>query len=373
MPKSKKHTLKQSRQSRKKKHQKERKILKTKKEKTEKKQKSKKIISYKPTIEVTNKGGVKEVIVNKLFSDEHMATKEGEYYDESHYRKYRGKNGIITQDCDCYYINDEGKKVLLLRFRKNVLPKKLTKIGMDNLKKAAMKTHDNRGAAAGVLDLKKLPKYAQVPKLQVGTYKFRMKGYYSKYTGKFVNNSLGNLSQSNIIGYYDKPDRNLGINAPKCRLTAFNAQQFDKWLKVLPLIQAIDRQYKKLVPGPYKKQYQRAHQTEFAIKDTSFSTVTINYNWRTALHKDAGDFMDGFGNLVVLEQGRYKGGCTGFPQFGVAVDVRDGDFLAMDVHEWHCNTKIHPIDKDYARVSIVAYLRERMLEQCKGVKKVEGN
>ena len=53
MPKSKKHTLKQSRQSRKKKHQKERKILKTKKEKTEKKQKSKKIISYKPTIEVT--------------------------------------------------------------------------------------------------------------------------------------------------------------------------------------------------------------------------------------------------------------------------------------------------------------------------------
>ena len=368
MPKTKKSTRKTSRKSTGKyKVQKTRgKRLKTKKE-------TKKMGKPKPTIEITNKDGVKEVIVNKLFSDEHMAKKEGEYYDESHYRKYRGKNGIITSDCDCYYINDEGKKVLLIRFRKNVLPKNLCKIGMDNLKKAAMKTHDNRGAAAGVLDLKKLPQYAQVPKLQVGKYKFRMKGYYSKYTGKFVNNSLGNLSQSNIIGYYDKPDRNLGIDAPKCRLTAFNAQQFDKWVKVLPLIQAIDRQYKKLVPGPYKKQYQRAHQTEFAIKDTSFSTVTINYNWRTALHKDAGDFMDGFGNLVVLEQGRYKGGCTGFPQFGVAVDVRDGDFLAMDVHEWHCNTKIHPIDKDYARVSIVAYLRERMLEQCKGVKKVEGN
>ena len=44
--------------------------------------------------------------------------------------------------------------------------------------------------------------------------------------------------------------------------------------------------------------------------------------------------------LVVLEKGNYKGGCTGFPQFGVCVDVRQGDFLGMDVHEWHCNTKI---------------------------------
>ena len=48
----------------------------------------------------------------------------------------------------------------------------------------------------------------------------------------------------------------------------------------------------------------------------------------------------------------------------VAIDVRDGDFLAMDVHEWHCNTKIHPIDKDYTRLSLVAYLREKMIK-CK--------
>ena len=67
-------------------------------------------------------------------------------------------------------------------------------------------------------------------------------------------------------------------------------------------------------------------------------------------------------NLIVCEKGRYKGGCTGFPQFGVAVDVRHGDFLAMDVHEWHCNTKLIPIDKDYTRLSLVAYLREQMIK-----------
>ena len=105
---------------------------------------------------------------------------------------------------------------------------------------------------------------------------------------------------------------------------------------------------------------------KFVIDDTAFSTVTINYNWRTALHKDAGDLKEGYGNLVVLEEGKYKGGETGFPQYGVCVDVRQGDFLAMDVHEWHCNTKLVGITKDYARVSMVAYLRENMI-RCKNM------
>ena len=63
----------------------------------------------------------------------------------------------------------------------------------------------------------------------------------------------------------------------------------------------------------------------------------------------------------MLEEGKYDGGFTGFPQFGFAVDVREGDFLAMNVHEWHGNTKIIPITKDHTRLSLVSYLRERML------------
>ena len=49
---------------------------------------------------------------------------------------------------------------LLMKFRKNVFPYKLCNIGIDCLKEAAKKTHDNRGAAAGVIDLKKMPSYA---------------------------------------------------------------------------------------------------------------------------------------------------------------------------------------------------------------------
>ena len=92
----------------------------------------------------------------------------------------------------------------------------------------------------------------------------------------------------------------------------------------------------------------------------------INSGKKEAI-KDSGDYDKGYGNLVVLEEGEYEGGYTGFPQFGVAFDVRNGDFLAMDVHEWHCNTKIKPVSKDYSRVSLVAYLRNNMIK-CKGLK-----
>ena len=170
---------------------------------------------------------------------------------------------------------------------------------------------------------------------------------------------------SNIIGYFDKPDRNIKVNAPPCRETAFTSQQVEKWNRVIPLIQEIDKQFKKLIPDRHKKQLQRAKQTpKFQIKGTSFSTVTINYNWRTALHTDAGDLPQGFGNLVVLEEGEYSGGYTGFPQYGVCVDVRHGDFLGMDVHKFHCNTEIRPITKNYSRLSLVCYLREKMI-RCK--------
>ena len=165
---------------------------------------------------------VKKVIVKKVMTDKEIEDKEGEYFDESHYNKHFG---VVKEDCDCYYIDDKGKEVLLLKFRKNVLPKHQCKAGMVNLKKAAMKHHDNRGASAGKIDLTKMPNYANDPKLFVKPSKFRISGYISKDTGKLVNNSLGNLSRSNIIGYFDRRDRNLGKGAPPCRTTSFTQKE----------------------------------------------------------------------------------------------------------------------------------------------------
>jgi hypothetical protein len=50
-----------------------------------------------------------------------------------------------------------------------------------------------------------------------------------------------------------------------------------------------------------------------------------------------------------------------FPQYGVGVECRSGDFLAMNVHEWHCNSEKKGLGNRY---SFVFYLREKMLKTC---------
>jgi hypothetical protein len=126
----------------------------------------------------------------------------------------------------------------------------------------------------------------------------------------------------------------------------------------------------------------------YQIADTAFSTLTVNMNFRTATHKDAGDYTEGFGNLSVIEWGRYHGGETLFPRYGIGFNLRTGDFVAMDVHEWHCNAGINETPEDkayneslpdirtreastgvvgsqerYQRISFVCYFREK-LEKC---------
>ena len=139
----------------------------------------------------------------------------------------------------------------------------------------------------------------------------------------------------------------------------------EKWEKVVPLVKEIDAQYQMLCPKEHQDQLKAARSTPFHIRGTAFSTVTTNLNFRTAAHMDNGDWPTGFGNLVVIERGApYKGAYTGFPQYGVAVDCRTGDFLAMDVHQVHGNSPMVPTDDTSQRLSLVNYLREGIIKKC---------
>jgi hypothetical protein len=55
-----------------------------------------------------------------------------------------------------------------------------------------------------------------------------------------------------------------------------------------------------------------------------------------------------------------------FRSYGVGVNVRTGDVLFMDVHEWHGNLPIRLENKDAVRLSIVCYLRHRLWEKTRG-------
>lgn len=128
----------------------------------------------------------------------------------------------------------------------------------------------------------------------------------------------------------------------------------------------IDKLYKELCQIHYAKQIAIAKGTNrnYRIADTSFTTVTVNRNFQTAVHQDAGDLPEGFGNLCVYREGHYEGAYLVMPEYRVAVDMQNTDLLFMDVHKFHGNTAFINPSKDYLRVAFVMYFREYMIN-CK--------
>ena len=145
-------------------------------------------------------------------------------------------------------------------------------------------------------------------------------------------------------------------------------------------MELIDKTYKELSPFYYNKQKERANESPlYLIGNTCFSTLTLNYNWRTACHYDEGDYLDGLSIISVLGDDKWEGCLIGFPKYKVAVEVRVGDIIIMNSHEMHCNTEfLVPPDNngnaEYNRLSVVLYLRQNM-NKCKsipnGFKKIE--
>lgn len=268
--------------------------------------------------------------VKKILTDERMEKLKDTFVKQSQISL------IINDDADIY--TEDGK--LLLIFRKNKLSAHNIDLFYDNVIDFAMNTSTNRGSASG---------------------------------GKQRNVKDNPKVMTNILGYFDKlsPKQKWLLKKQhktletSVRQTRFMMDYPENFKQVCPLIQEIDQLYKKYIPDKYNLQRKKADQTPFKIPNTSFTTVTTNVNFRTTMHTDKGDDIDGFGNLAVIEDGDYTGGETCFPQYGIGVNVRTGDILLMDVHQIHGNLPIQFKTPDAIRLSIVCYLRQKIWENTK--------
>ena len=280
-----------------------------------------------------------KTIYNKISRD-----CNGKNYNESWY------NVVIDSDNDGYYQDSSGVVKVLFKFRKNKISKKFEEIAINAFLDLSKKKHSNRGMAAGIPEGGKNARHIT-------------------NTGQ----SEGGYIASNISGYYDRPLReHRGIlgTIKACRTTSFTLNNLDLWNTGLLFIQRCSELYKRFGGGYYnsqKKEYGLV-KPQLRIPKTVFTTVTSNYNWRTACHTDSGDFSGGLGNLVVVGN-NFEGGDIGFPEFKVLIKIKPGDFLLMDVHQYHCNTKIK-LKSDGYRLSFVMYIREDM-KLCKTPKKVD--
>ena len=265
---------------------------------------------------------------------------------------------LIEEDCKVYKPNGE----LLLIFRKKVIPPGLCHLAFPALRKAARKSN-NRGNAAGEVPEEiedRMGNYIRkVLRITKKNGKPLKRGKPLKLDGTVSNTSYAQEVLSGIIGYYDRNTR-----FPYCRTTAYNLHHPELFLQALPYIQAVDRVFAENVPERYEAQLNKVKQTpeDFVIHRTAFTTVTVNKNWRTAIHKDKGDLKEGFGVMSVLGAGKYKGCYLCFPKYRIAVDMRTQDVLMADVHEWHGNTPFVGVEGMYERISCVLYMRGKMTE-----------
>ena len=302
---------------------------------------------------------------------------KGKYLDESNY------DFLINQDTDCY---DAETGTLIFKFRKKAFDEDLLNIAWDNCKRLA-KTSRGRGASAGPIDPESVYwKKREIYWQDKWSVKYKVK---DRKTGEMKESKMkvNNEVASNPIGYFGKM-RGMGSDLP-CRLTHYTKENMENYEKSKVYFQKMSEFYEDLHPEKYKQQKERAILNEFHIEGTPFSTITVNRNFRTAVHKDAGDF-GGWASLSVLEENKYSGGYFVLPKYRIAIDLRHGDYLLCDVHNYHGNTELYETEEDkkyndefpqqtfkdnlevgipglnnrFTRLSFVCYLREDLLT-CK--------
>jgi hypothetical protein len=353
-----------------------------------------------------------KVIIAKTKLDcEHLL---GQFLDESHF------DTVINEDTDCYF-QSEDESNIAFKFRKNYFSKEQQDAAYAGLREAATQTQ-NRGLAAGpkgekcggrewvtefqLRALDYLKKQAENSVIQVNVQDeidLLRARYESENTSRGLvwlsakvkedefdfetwlkkvvtlpiqerkqeaqgveetyisDTTYANVVFSGIAGWFDRYPR-----IPYGRATAYTQHSYDKFKLAFPFLQTLDRGFAELLPTRHAAQREAADQIDpaFLVPETVFTTITVNKTFRTAAHRDAGDFSNGLSNLLVLSNnGNFTGGYLILPEVRIAVNVRPGDLLLVNNHEYiHGNTPIEMQDDVAERVSLVCYLREKMLE-----------
>jgi hypothetical protein len=178
--------------------------------------------------------------------------------------------------------------------------------------------------------------------------------------GTESNTNIADPVNSGIVGYFERTPR-----FPYCRACAWNLHEPTRFAKLFPVCEEASKFYAETGGEKYAKQLKAAEATnpDFRIPGTVFSTLTVNKNFRTACHKDAGNLKDTLNVMSLFREGFFKGGHIVLPDFRVAAQLETGDCIVFDAHEFHGNTPIIQLSKTFTRCTIVFYYREGM-DKC---------
>ena len=166
---------------------------------------------------------------------------------------------------------------------------------------------------------------------------------------------------SGIAGYFDRYPR-----IPHGRVCAYNDKNPEKFKLAFPYLNKLNALFKEHLPIRWGNQRREADKLDprFLVSDTVFTTLTVNHNWRTACHRDAGDLHEGFSNIcgITGPDGKgWKGAEFLLPEYRISVDLQPGDMLLVNNHGGiHGNDALIGDDND--RLTLVCYFREKMVD-----------
>jgi hypothetical protein len=283
----------------------------------------------------------------------------GDYYDLSHYDK------VINDECIGLKENGD----ILFVFVKNSIKRENREKYINAIKNNAKSKTKNRGTASGVANVSRFPKDAVALCDKNGNplnNKRLVSVQYKRADGSVCGRCQSNMVRCGCAGYFDN------VGKLPCRMVGWSTKNPEKHELCVELCEEIAKTHRENEPKSYAFQMSKTHR-DYKMGDTPYSTLTLNYDFRTACHIDKGDLNNSLSTLTILEEipENYKGCYLGLPEYKIAINVKDGDTLIFDAHEYHANTEMEvlsdilPIDdltgKPHGgRISIVAYLRNRI-------------
>lgn len=274
---------------------------------------------------------MKTITVKKIFDTK---SEEDQYFvgnfskDEDAKEIYKGKESLKI-------LREDGS--ILAVVIRGAFPKELTARYYTMLKKGhAIQSTNNRAASSGQKVMHKVLKDGTISK---------------------TNRTMDTV-ESSIIGYFDRYPR---FNY--CRSCSWNEKHPEYWPLIEEYTGRVTEVYKEVAPDEYREHREIAKVTspDFIIGDSVFTTITLNRNFRTAYHRDAGNLSEGLAAMSYIKRGTFGGGYVIFPNYEIGVQLKQHDLIVFDNTEIHGNSPIVGIGDDYERITSVFFYRKNMI------------
>jgi hypothetical protein len=162
-----------------------------------------------------------------------------------------------------------------------------------------------------------------------------------------------------VVGTLDRTAR-----TPYGRNTAPVRAKPEEFARQQPFYHEVSEKLKETMPESWTflyDKFKKVADPAYNLFDTCFTSVTVNWNFRTAYHRDGNNCEGGIAVLSSINTGTYEGFGLVFPELRLGFHIGTGDFLAGDNQGLiHGQREMLNASPDAESIWFVFYSREKI-------------